>query len=274
MNSVALNSTAQKLCVWAAAVMAVLFFVGFVGFAHFWPPTPPHQSAQSIARFLAAHRNSIRLGLMLMALGAAFLGPFCAVITVQMKRIEGRYTPLAYTQLALGALFVWEFIMPAFVEQALLYRPRNLGDTLLFSDLFWLMYVGVVSTSALQWATIGIAILRDKRKRPVYPRWVGYVNLWLAVLFIPGNFVIFFKTGPLAWNGLLTWYTVVVGFFIWLVVMMWATLRTIDRQQTDDALDGDHAEGQIDPPLGLRLEQMDGELASLRAELARGTTAA
>jgi hypothetical protein len=80
--------------------------------SYFWPPTSPHQSAASIASFLGAHRTSIRLGLMLMAFGAAFLGPFLAEITVQMKRTEGRYSPLAYAQLALGAIFVLEFIVP------------------------------------------------------------------------------------------------------------------------------------------------------------------
>ena len=256
--------TAQKLCVWAAVPMAVLFFVGFVGFAHFWPPTSPQQSAQSIARFLAAHRTSIRIGLMLMALGAAFLGPFLAVVTVQMKRAEGRHTPLAYAQLALGAIFVLEFIVPEMVEQALLYRPRNLGDTLLFSDLFWLMFVGVVSTSALEWLIIGIAILRDKRAKPVWPRWVGYVNIWLALLFVPGNFVVFFKRGPLAWDGLLAWYTTVIGYFIWLVVMVVMTLRAI-RDQADEEETATVAPDQLADLREARLADLERQVRALQA---------
>jgi hypothetical protein len=224
-----MDRTAQRWCVWSAGVMAVLFGIGFVGLAHLWPPSSPHQSAASLARFFEEHRTSIRAGLMVTAVGAAFLAPFLAIITVQMKRIEGARSPLAYAQLALAGIFVFEFIVPIFVMQAVLYRPRSLEDTLLFSDMFWLMFVGVVSTSMLEWALIGVAILRDGREHPIYPRWVGYVNFSLAALFCPGEFVVFFKDGPLAWNGLLAWYTTVIGFFIWLVVMVITTLRAIDR---------------------------------------------
>ncbi|HEX6388305.1 MAG TPA: hypothetical protein VFZ89_02630, partial [Solirubrobacteraceae bacterium] len=84
-----MDRTAQRWCVWSAVVMAVLFGIGFVGLAHLWPPSSPHQSAESLARFFEEHRTSIRAGLMLTAVGAAFLAPFLAIITVQMKRIEG-----------------------------------------------------------------------------------------------------------------------------------------------------------------------------------------
>jgi hypothetical protein len=258
------NTTTQKWCVWSSVVMAVLFAIGFVGLAHFWPPTPPHQSAQSIARFLPAHRTAIRLGLVLMALGAAFLGPFLAEITVQMKRIEGVNSPLAYAQLALGAIFVLEFIVPEMVEQALLYRPRNIADSLLFSDMFWLMFVGVVSTSALEWVLIGIAILRDQREQPVWPRWVGYVNIWLAILFVPGNFVVFFKNGPLAWNGLLGWYTTVIGFFIWLIVMVLTTLRAINQQARAET---PAAAASVETVTPAQLAQLGAEIAQLRTEV-------
>lgn len=227
-----MDRAVQRWCVWSALVMAVLFAVGFCGFAHMWPPSSPNQSAESLSAFFEEHRTSIRIGLMLTAVGAAFLAPFLAIITVQMKRIEGSRSPLAYAQLALAGIFIFEFIVPIFVMQTVLYRPRSLEDTLLFSDMFWLMFVGVVSTSMLQWALIGIVILRDRRPQPIYPRWVAYVNFSLAALFMPGEFVVFFKDGPLAWNGLLAWYTTVIGFFVWLVVMVVMTLKAIDH---DDA---------------------------------------
>jgi hypothetical protein len=262
-----MNSTGQKLCVWAGVVMAVLFAAGFCGFAHFWPPTSPHQSALSLSQFIAANRTSLRVGMVLTAIGAAFLAPFTAVITVQMKRIEGRHAPLAYTQLALGGVFVFSFIVPIMVMQTLIYRPRSLGDTQLFSDMFWLMFVGVVATGAMEWAAIGLAILRDHRDQPIYPRWVGYVNLWLAVCFCPGNLVFFFKGGPFAWNGLLSWYVTVIGFFIWLVVMVITTLTAIGRQDAEEARSGRPPDDGDDLSVRSRVEQMESQLAALRAEL-------
>jgi hypothetical protein len=116
----------------------------------------------------------------------------------------------------------------------------------------------------LQWLSIGIAILRDRRQQPVYPRWVGFVNIWLAVLFCPGNFIYFFRSGPLAWNGLLSWWATVVGFFVWLVVMIVMTFKAIAHQDAEAALPG----GDVsDPRVQQALDQMADEIAALRAEV-------
>jgi hypothetical protein len=262
----ALNSaTSQRICVWCGVVMAVLFGIGFCLIARFLPPTSPTANAQQIADDIAEHRTSLRVGLALTAISAAFLGPFFAVITVQLKRVEGRHSPLAYTQLAMGAILVFEFIVPIFVMQSLIYREdRSLENTLLFSDMFWLMFVGVVTTGIVQFVATAIAILRDPREQPIYPRWVAYVNLWLALLWCSGNFVVFFKSGPFAWNGVASWWLVVVGFFVWLASMVVTTLAAITRQQAEEAASNDTLADDVDPSVRRRLERIDAELNGLR----------
>lgn len=37
----------------------------------------------------------------------------------------------------------------------------------------------------------------------VFRRWVGYLNIWAALLLAPAVLIYFFKTGPFAWNGIL-----------------------------------------------------------------------
>src|ERR1700722_19500436 len=103
--------------------MIVVMLLGFL-FACFIPAPSPHDTAAQIARIFRAHPTRIRFGLVLTMFGAALLGPFVAVITVQMKRIEGRTSPLAYVQLALGALLAFEFVVPVMVLQAAAFRPE------------------------------------------------------------------------------------------------------------------------------------------------------
>ena len=83
----------------------------------------------------------------------------------------------------------------------------------------WLGFVGIVETFALQGIVIGLAILKDKRETPLFPRWVGFYNFWVALLVMPGALVPFFKSGPFAWNGLLAWWLVLAAFASWFVVM-------------------------------------------------------
>jgi hypothetical protein len=63
-------------------------------------------------------------------------------------------------------------------------------------------------------------VLGDRNASPEMPRWVGFMNLWVAVLFIPGGFLTFFKTGPFAWNGVFVYWIPLVVFLGWYLVMV------------------------------------------------------
>jgi hypothetical protein len=85
-------------------------------------------------------------------------------------------------------------------------------------DLSWFFYLGVISTYALQLVLFCIAVLVDDRPQPIFPRWLGYANLWLAMTLVPASFLVFFKTGPLAWNGLFIFWIPVAAVATWLVL--------------------------------------------------------
>jgi hypothetical protein len=74
----------------------------------------------------------------------------------------------------------------------------------------------------LQAFAIAAAVLGDKRATPVLPRWFGYLNLWIAVLLAPGAVLLFFKTGPLSYHGLLGYWVPLFAFGGWMLAMAWA----------------------------------------------------
>jgi hypothetical protein len=116
--------------------------------------------------------------------------------------------------------------------QAAAFRPLESPDiTQRFNDLAWLMFVGVVSTGALEAVVIGAAILLDRAETPVFPRWLGYFNLWIALLFLPAGLCVFFKHGPLGWNGLISWWMLLAAFGVWIVTMSVMLLAANTRQQ-------------------------------------------
>jgi hypothetical protein len=252
MDEIATSRRIQKACIWAGPLMGALFVVGFV-VAGFFPPPSPNQTAAEVVAMIDQNRTAIRIGIVVCLASCPLLMPFLASFTIQMKRIEGIRPIMAYTQLALGALATIEFVIPYVFMLVSTYRADQDPDiTRALYDIGWFFFLGVISTFVLQLVLFGVAVLIDRRPQPIFPRWLGYVNLWLAMAFAPASFLVFFKTGPLAWNGVLVWWVPVFAFLGWFVPNFVCLLRAVD---SDD--------GQ---PSG-RDARLERELAELRARL-------
>lgn len=266
-----MSTKTQRMCVWAGVPMIVLWIVGFWAFAGFLPPPSPEKSPEALAEMFDDDRNAIRIGLLITAFGATLLAPFFGVVTVQMRRIEGAGSPLAFAQLALAALLIIEFIFPLYFLQAAAFRSDRSSETLqTYSDVAWLLFVGVVSTAVVQWILIGIAILQDQREEPLFPRWSGYLTLWAALLFAPGSLCVFFKDGPFAWRGLFCWWIPLTAFGIWFVIFTWLLLKAVARVDTEVPVAASGAgavDGAVDIDARMQVEMLSAEVSALRAEL-------
>jgi hypothetical protein len=154
-------------------------------------------------------------------------------MSVQMMRIEGRFAPLALAQLALGACACIEFIMPVYFWLTASYRNRSPEIQLMLSDMGWLPFDGFVWTIIFQNILIGIAVLIDQRATPIFPRWYGYLSVWVALLYVPSGTNVFFKSGPIAWNGAISWWLLLAAIFGWLMATTYLLLVAIKRQETE-----------------------------------------
>ncbi len=265
-----MNLTANKVCAWSGVAFVVMLLLGFWVIAGFIPPHSPQKDAGQIAAIFSADPNRIRIGLILTAFGAALIVPWAAAISVQMRRMEGPQAVLAICQISLAALLVLTFEFPVFFWLTATFRAdRSAESVQLLNDLAWLPFVGLTAMTVLQAAVIGIAILGDVAPTPVFPRWAGYLNLWCALLFVPGAFNVFFKSGPLAWNGLIAFYLPVVVFCIWFIVNTFLVLKAIGQQERAIA----EAPAELTPPSGaLTIEALAAEVAALRKELSNTRT--
>lgn len=236
-----MNTRSQMLCLWCGPLGILFWLVGFVAIGGLIPPPSPSDSAQEIQAFYRDNTDGIRVGLVMTMIGGTLTAPWVAAITTQMKRIEGQFSPMAYTQLGLGMLGVLLFIFPVMFMQVAAFRPedRSASDLLLINDLAWIPFVGVWSCAAVQ--NLAIASVALKSGQTVFPRWVGYFNLWTALLFTPGSLLYFFKDGAFAWNGAMSWWLVVVVFCLWFIVMFVVMRAAIRSQAAEEQ--GAPAEG-------------------------------
>lgn len=191
----------------------------------------------------------------------AFLGPFVVAVSSHMRRMEGRNAPMSQVQLILGAILVLEFCFPVIIMQVCAFRAdRDPATIQALNDVAWLIFLALVSTAILQALSVGIAILRDQRSEPIMPRWMGYLSLFTAMSWCPGSFTVFFKTGPLAWDGVFVWWLPVGTFAVWLVAITRCMLVAIARQEQQ----GVSAEDAWELDIDARVQALTRELADLR----------
>lgn len=217
----------EKLCAWMV-VLAMLFFgLALIAGFKFVPPLSPQLGADEIARIYRDNALGMRIGAALMLCGGAFLMPFVAAMYSAMLRMGHRSRSLAATQLAAGVLNYAPLYLCGLIFAAASFRvERGAEDILALSDLGWFFLVMPTPAALVQLSALGLATLRDDSEQPVFPRWIGYFNFWVAFLSLPGVFISVFKTGPLAWDGILAFWVPLVVFGPWMIVMLWALLHT------------------------------------------------
>ena len=261
-----MSFTKERAFVWCGLVAMVLMFTGLV-VAQWLPPPRPTETAHQIAAMYHSHATVIRTGVLLCTFGAGLLGPFMAMIAVQLEKIEGRSPVSAYCQMTLGGLLILELIIPLMILATAAFRPdRSESAIQTLNDLGWLMLVGVVSTGVVELAVIGFAILGDAGDNPVFPRWGAALNLLCALAFAGGALSICFTTGPFAWNGLVAYWIPVFAFGFWILGMSILLLRAVARDEKDEA-SVETGDGS-DPRPSWDIARLSAELTALRKEVA------
>lgn len=226
-----MNKKFQKFGAWCGIVGSNIFFIGMI-VAHFFPPIPASLTALEVQANVQTNVMAIRIGALMMIVGGMGYGPFLAAVFLQLKRMEGVNCFGAYAQLASGIANIQFFILPGVFFAVLAFRPDRAPDALYaLSDLAWIVTLLPWSVSAMQCFCTGVAILSHPEVTNVYPRWAGYLTIWLSICMATSSVIPFFKTGPFAWHGLFGFWIPSILFGIYIFTFWWITLKAIDTQE-------------------------------------------
>lgn len=225
-----MSRATSLLCIRAAVPMVILLFGG-LSISGFIYPLSPHAGAAEIANHYREHLGRIRFGTALSFLSIILIFPFGAAISAQTRRIKGASLALTYTQVAAMASGSIVFVMPWVCWMVAAFRPgRADSEILLINDLGWLFFTfSFVAFTSWNFA-IGAAILADTDKKPVFPRWLGYYNIFVGLVFMPDLLVPFFKTGPFDWRGVVPYWFPFAVYGVWILVMMVWTTKAINDE--------------------------------------------
>ncbi|TAM65773.1 hypothetical protein [Mycobacterium sp.] len=241
-----LRTRIQVGAAWCGVLFIVAFFTGWGLVAGFIPVPTPIKPRDDVVAYFQDNQYRIITGCIITMGGVMFLAPFTAVLVSQMRRIEGSSRILSNTQLFGGAVTAAVATVSCLIFLVAAFRPqRDPEVTLMLSDFGFTSFIGPFAPGFAQCLVMALAIFSDRHATPVYPRWVGYANLWCAVLFLPGPVLFYFLSGPFAWNGVAAFWIPANAFGAWFFIMVYATIKAVrtERQTQRDRYSGEATEG-------------------------------
>jgi hypothetical protein len=210
----------QLLAAQCGFAFEILYTIFWAGFGHNLPPASPNLSAQDLASFFTQHHNAILFGNCMAALVGVLWIPWTAQLTVVMLRIEGSSPVLTIIQLIGGVLTAWVVMFCPAIWATAAFRPQIDANTVrMLNDLGFIVFNVTYAGTSVQAIAAGVVGLADKSSIPVFPRWVSYWAIFTGLSFLPITAMPFFKTGPLAWNGAITFWALFGTYFIWTASM-------------------------------------------------------
>lgn len=231
--------TVTRAFLWSCLVVVVSVGVAGALLMSYIPPPSPAMSADEFLEFVRTHRTGILAGGAVAVLLWSFWTTWPVPIIVLIRRME-RAPLVTYASVALLGSTSAIITMIAVGWSIMAFRAENALIVQAFNDFAFYMFLYTWPPFGLWMVLIAVAIFRDINPEPTFPRWVAYYNLMAAWLMAPATLIGFFKTGPFAYDGLLSFWLFVLEFLTWMVVMMVVTLRAyakLERRTKEAAPD-------------------------------------
>jgi hypothetical protein len=228
------NTDGESILFWALPALALSWILVFVFFPGFAPPMSPLLSAEDVAAFYRDPDNLTRIRYSMIAFNWFGIGivVMLTLIVMQIQRMAHRTPVLAFCYLGCSTGGPVLFFLADLFWLIAAFRPeRDPQHIQLFNDLAWISFTGQVGFMVAQCVFLALAIFLDRQARTVFPRWLAHFNLAIAAAIAPAAFVATALDGPLAWDGLLSFWVRNGAMALWLVVMAVMLGRNIQQQR-------------------------------------------
>ena len=230
----ALNVGTQRAMIWSGVVLVVADCLGMIALARFLPVPSPHLTSAQVVLVFQGNAAGIRWACVLMMVAGPLWLTWAGVMVMWLRRMDSDYPSL--TVAAIGCLgfevVIWEAFPLMWAVAS--FRPGDIDPdiTRTLNDIGWFAFVFTWPPFSLLCLLFAVAIFRDRSAHSPVPRWVGYMNLWMALTLSPGILIVFFKSGPFAYNGLLSVYIPLALFFAYMLAMTAVMLKATDAEHS------------------------------------------
>ena len=219
-----------RWCGWSCFLFIALFALGWGVLGRNIPPYSPAMPADELAANYRAHASTMRIGFAVGAFSTTFLITWAIVLFRVMLQMERGGKVLSYCQLIGGALTGLVPLFACIVWLTAAFRPEQDPALIrLLFDLGWIMIDIGFGITLLQYCALAVVALRDRRARPLFPKWVAWLGVWIGLEFLVELIMPHFRTGPFAWNGLFAYWVPFFGPFVWMCCVAYFMIKAATR---------------------------------------------
>jgi len=209
-----------RLCALSGALFVVLFAFGWGVLGRNIPPYSASLSAEEIAAIYRNHASTLRIGFALGAFATTFLVTWAIGLFRVMLKMERGGQLLCYAQLIGGVLTALVPMFGCFSWLTAAFRPETEPAIIrMLFDLGWMTIDLGFGVTLVQYVAFGVVALRDKREKPLFPKWLAWLGIWIAVEFVVELIMPYFRSGPFSWSGLIAYWIPFFLPFIWIVAV-------------------------------------------------------
>lgn len=225
------NIKTQLISLWTVPTFGLALLIAFLAFPGFFPPMSPSMTAEQVAAFYSENRGMVWFSMITFNICGMMLLPLFMVIVVQMKRMATQSHVFAYCYLTAAVSGATLFALADIFFLVAAFRPgRDPQLVMLLNDMAWVIFVAPVGALVAMNLLLAAAIHFDKGPNPVFPRWVSWYALATAFAMAPAVGAAVFTSGPLAWDGAVSFW-LRNGSFALYVLVMFFVLRGVLRRQ-------------------------------------------
>src|SRR3546814_858343 len=186
-----------------------------------------------IVDFMQSQNLLLACVILTLSFGLAPVSNACYLI--QMRRMS--VSPAFRLALMIGAMIgaIVGMLFPMFCFGLGAFRPGYDPAILaMLYDFGYLAFIGSLGCFCVMWTALGLAILLDKNN--ILPKWLGYYTVWQFVSELVAAPVWIAKSGPFAWDGLMTFWLAMAIYVPWQFIVYVCIYRAI-RNQPEHELD-------------------------------------
>jgi hypothetical protein len=228
----------ELILFWTLPAIAIIWVSAFVLFPGFLHPMSPTMSAYAVADFYREETARIRYSMILFNWFGVGLIPTVILLAMQVRRMAHRTPILSYSLIACAGGPPCLFLIANMFWLLGSFRPERSPElTQLLNDLAWVTFTVLVPYLIAQCLLLALAIYWDRQDQPVFKMWVAHFNILVAVALAPAAFTALTFSGPLAWDGLLSFWVKNIAIAAWIVVMGVVLGQAILRRRAEEPVD-------------------------------------